>query len=207
MRSTRDGWEAHVSTFQEFCTFFSNLKCPCLNFPLILLTLRKWTNLTVLAECQKLKSYDVKKYLSSNINNQAPTFCLTETTINTHMMQDANGKVSCNGCRIFLFISTMINTPCHTCTGTFLFYICSISWFLLIGWKTTMLPLGDISVHLSINHSTWFMGQGLKYIWNVFLRGKRELKRQTNIKTPLLICFFFRLRCSLSGLYWLILSK
>lgn len=31
------------------------------------------------------------------------------------------------------------------------FYICIISWFLLIGWKTTMLPLGDDSTHLCVS--------------------------------------------------------
>lgn len=117
---------------------------------------------------------------------------------------------------------------------------------MLIGWKTTMLPLGADSAHRCVSviygsgfdsecvghlkpahipllkhgvhhgcryesgkdESSWsdsylFQGDGR---WNIFLRGRRELKRQTTIKLPLLIVFF-RLRCSLSGLDWFFQSK
>lgn len=66
-------------------------------------------------------------------------------------MEFQRWNVLCSGCRICLFISTVINNACLTCTDTFLFYICISSWFLLIRWKTTTLPLGDDAAHLCVS--------------------------------------------------------
>lgn len=88
-----------------------------------------------------------------------------------HQVEIGCWKGSCSGCRFFLFSSTMINPPCHTCTGTFLFYILASPDFCWPGekqqcclWATT-LPTGV---------SAWFMGQG-SGVAPVFIRHSRSL--------------------------------
>lgn len=88
----------------------------------------------------------VKTYLSP-----APK----ETALRNKGKKSWRPVLFCSRCRVCLFISSVINNACHTCTDTFLFHICICSWFLLIRRKTTMLPLGDDSAHVCVSVIYW----------------------------------------------------